>query len=154
MMAEGQMRAQTGYIKGAFTFAAMAVMAPLAAIYERFVAFSIFQAPGLEAEERLGSLIVYSIIIVAAAIALIIGLAHFVKRYPELGWRYQFGCFIAGGLLCGMVLSVSLFEFKVVQMLQGAVAGVVASILIAVMLPKSLTVKRLLKPELALTKSK
>jgi hypothetical protein len=150
MMAEGQLRAQTGYIKGAFTFAAMAIMAPLAAIYERFIAFSVFRAPGLEARERLGSLIVYSIIIVAVAIALIIGLAHFIKRKPDLGWKYQFGCFIAGGLLCGVVLSVSLFEFKIVPMLQGAVAGVVASSLVALMLPKNLSVKRLLKPEAVL----
>jgi hypothetical protein len=152
MMAEGQLRAQTGYVRGAFTFAAMAIMAPLAAIYERFIAFSVFQAPGLEAKERLGSLIVFSIIIVAAAIALIIGLGHLIKRTPELGWRYQFGCFIAGGLLCGMVLSISLFELKIVPMLQGAVAGVVAAILIALMVPKSLTIKRLLKPEVALNK--
>ena len=41
-MGEGQMRAETGFIKGAYTFTAMAIIAPLAAIYMKFMNFSIF----------------------------------------------------------------------------------------------------------------
>ncbi len=43
MMGEGTMRAETGFIKGAFTFASMAIMAPVAAIYMKFLNLSVFQ---------------------------------------------------------------------------------------------------------------
>ena len=43
MMGEGTMRAETGYIKGAYTFSAMAIMAPLAAIYMKFLNLAVFQ---------------------------------------------------------------------------------------------------------------
>ena len=46
MMAEGTLRAETGYLKGAFSFAAMAVMAPLAAIFMKFINLEIFTPEG------------------------------------------------------------------------------------------------------------
>jgi hypothetical protein len=43
MMGEGTMRAETGFIKGAYTFASMAIMAPMAAIYMKFLNLSVFE---------------------------------------------------------------------------------------------------------------
>ena len=52
MMAEGTLRAETGYLKGAFSFAAMAVMAPLAAIFMKFINLEIFTPEGVAHRRR------------------------------------------------------------------------------------------------------
>jgi len=137
MMGEGQMRAESGYIKGAYTFTAMATMAPLAAIYMKFLNLSIFDPANPDLTRDLATIGAYALIVVGAN-AIGIGLLSRIAGSSERSFLMHNVLFVAMGMLAGMILSVSVYGFEAVQIAQGAVGGAVAAVLIAVMVPRKL----------------
>ncbi len=139
MMAEGTMRADTGYIKGAYTFSSMAIMAPLAAIYMKFLTLSSFSASGLQLERDIWLIIQFTLVIFIAN-AIIIKLTSIVLSGDvDKDWRYQLLTFVIPGALGGAILAFCLYEIDFQCIIQGAIGGIIASLLIALMVPKRLT---------------
>lgn len=139
MMAEGTMRANTGYIKGAYTFSSMAIMAPMAAIYMKFLTLSSFSTSGLQIGRDVWLIIEFTLVIFVAN-AIIIKLSSIVlSEDMDKNWLYQLLGFVIPGALGGAILAFCLYETALPRILQGAIGGIVASLLIALMVPKRLT---------------
>jgi len=138
MMAEGTMRAETGYIKGAFTFSSMAVMAPLAAIYMKFLTLSSFPASGLQFERNVWMIIGFTVIIFAAN-AIMIKLTNiFLSGNANRDWWYQLLGFVIPGAIGGAILAFCLYETAFLPIIQGTIGGIIAALLIGLMVPKRL----------------
>ncbi|OIP88349.1 MAG: hypothetical protein AUK24_08175 [Syntrophaceae bacterium CG2_30_49_12] len=138
MMAEGTMRAETGYIKGAFTFSSMAVMAPLAAIYMKFLTLSSFPASGLQFERNVWMIIGFTVIIFAAN-AIMIKLTNiFLSGNVNRDWWYQLLGFVIPGAIGGAILAFCLYETAFLPIIQGTIGGIIAALLIGLMVPKRL----------------
>jgi hypothetical protein len=138
MMGEGQMRAESGYIKGAYTFTSMATMAPLAAVYMKFLNLRVFDPTSPTAWTDWPLLAGYTALVVGANL---IGV-RLVTRMIDAGRsgvRAQFGFFLAGGVLAGGVLAAVLWDFAPLSIAQGALGGGIAAALIAGMVPARLT---------------
>ena len=141
MMGEGQMRAESGYIKGAYTFTAMATMAPLAAIFMRFLNLSSFSPVVGESQKQILDIIGFGILIVVVNIAVIAGINRMITGKEQGDYRIQVAGFLIGGVLAGVVLALSVFGFSIVPALQGGFGGLLAALWIAFMVPKRLTVQ-------------
>ena len=139
MMAEGQMRAESGYIRGAYSFGVIAIMTPLAAIFMKFLNLSVFSPENPEFARDLWTIGGYTLLVIAVNIFIITLLSRFIGKDITRNWVFQLGGFCLAGALCGLVLSISLFELDVMSMVQGSLGGVVAAFLIAFLVPKSLT---------------
>ncbi|PJA50377.1 MAG: hypothetical protein CO171_02110 [Syntrophobacterales bacterium CG_4_9_14_3_um_filter_49_8] len=138
MMAEGTMRAETGYIKGAFTFSSMAVMAPLAAIYMKFLTLSSFPASGLQFKRNVWMIIGFTVIIFAAN-AIMIKLTNiFLSGNVNRDWWYQLLGFVIPGAIGGAILAFCLYETAFLPIIQGTIGGIIAALLIGLMVPKRL----------------
>jgi len=136
MMAEGTLRAETGYLKGSFSFASMAVMAPLAALFMKFMNLEIFSKEGFV--QNLPALAVGTLIIVAVNFAMVKLVGTLAARGgPGRGWNAQLAGFLVTGAIAGAMLAYALFEFSWVAAAQGAFGGLVAAALIGVMTPKA-----------------
>ena len=132
------MRAETGYIKGAFTFSSMAVMAPLAAIYMKFLTLSSFPASGLQFERNVWMIIGFTVIIFAAN-AIMIKLTNiFLSGNVNRDWWYQLLGFVIPGAIGGAILAFCLYETAFLPIIQGTIGGIIAALLIGLMVPKRL----------------
>jgi hypothetical protein len=137
MMGEGQMRTESGFIKGAYSFAAMAVMAPLAAVFMRFVNLTNFPAGGESVPTNLPALAGYAALIVGANVGAI-KLMGRIAAPGDMAFGRQVVMFLAMGALGGAVLGLSVFGLEPLAGLQGAFGGTVAALWIAYMVPKKL----------------
>jgi hypothetical protein len=138
MMAEGTMRAETGYIKGAFTFSSMAVMAPLAAIYMKFLTLSSFPASGLQFERNVWMILGLTVIIFAASTVMVKFTNIFLSGNVNRDWGYQLLSFVISGAIGGAILAFCLYEADFLPIIQGVIGGIIASLLIGLMVPKRL----------------
>ncbi|MHC4663368.1 MAG: hypothetical protein ACYS8W_17045 [Planctomycetota bacterium] len=148
MMAEGQLRAETGYLKGAFSFTALAVMAPLAAVFMRFITLDIFahdartgKLLGAATWGNLGQTILYSAIIIIACFALIQIMGRLITSSLKRNRYVLVGTFGLGGVLCGISIALALRMGEDIaktslgaSLAQGIVGGIVAAVLIAIMI--------------------
>ena len=134
MMGEGQMRAESGYIKGAYTFTAMATMAPLAAVYMKFLNLSVFEPSDPGFSRNLLVIGVYVLLILGANIVGIRVVGSMVAGGRN-GLRAQLAMFVGSGVLAGLVLTASVWGFDWFQMVQGGFGGGVAAVLMALMVP-------------------
>ncbi|MDI6776386.1 MAG: hypothetical protein QMD03_03955 [Syntrophales bacterium] len=138
MMAEGTMRAETGYIKGAFTFSSMAVMAPLAAIYMKFLTLSSFPVSGLQFERNVWMIIGFTVIIFAANAVMVKFTNIFLSGNVNRNWWYQLLGFVIPGAIGGAILAFCLYETAFLPIIQGTIGGIIAALLIGLMVPKRL----------------
>jgi hypothetical protein len=138
MMAEGTMRAETGYIKGAFTFSSMAVMAPLAAIYMKFLTLSSFPVSGLQFERNVWMIIGFTVIIFAANAIMIKFTNIFLSGNVNRDWWHQLLGFVIPGAIGGAILAFCLYETAFLPIIQGTIGGIIAALLIGLMVPKRL----------------
>jgi hypothetical protein len=139
MMGEGTMRAETGFIKGAYTFASMAIMAPLAAIYMKFLNLSVFQPSDPAFVRDVLTIALFALVVIAANVALVALGARFFGPDQSRNWWLQTGGFITAGGLAGGILAFALFETNPSAIIQGIVGGMIAAILIGVMVPRVLS---------------
>ncbi len=135
MMAEGTLRAETGYLKGAFSFASMAVMAPLAAIFMKFINLEIFTASGFV--QNLPALLAGAGVIVVVNLAMVKLVGALTGTNIKRGWNVQFGAFLLTGAVAGAMLAFALYDFAWVAAAQGAFGGLIAAFLIGLMTPKA-----------------
>jgi hypothetical protein len=138
MMGEGQMRAESGYIKGAYTFTSMATMAPLAAAYMKLLNLRIFD-PTVPNPWTDGALLAgYAALIVGANLIGVRLVARAIDA-GRSGARAQFGLFLGGGVLAGGALAAALWDFAPLPVAQGMIGGAVSAALIGGMVPARLT---------------
>jgi hypothetical protein len=137
MMGEGQMRVESGYIKGAYTYAAMAVMAPLAAVYMKFLNLAKFPGPDVVFRRNWPALAGYVALVLGASV-IATQLLSRVAAPGDRGWRLQAALFLGAGALAGVVLALSVFGFEFAAALQGGVGGTLAAGWIAFMVPRRL----------------
>jgi hypothetical protein len=142
MMGEGTMRAETGFIKGAYTFASMAVMAPMAAIFMKFLNLSVFQPTDPRFARDIIMIAAFAIAIAGVNVFFIfLGSKIFSPDASKNFWIQLVG-FLLGGAVGGGILAFALFELELAKILQGAFGGIIAAALIGLMVPKMLS-KRL-----------
>ena len=139
MMGEGQMRAESGYIKGAYTFSSMAVMAPLAAIFMRFVNLTSFAPADDAVKTDVLAIVGYGVLILAVNLFIIVGISAMIKGNARGDYRAQTVGFLFGGVMAGVVLAVSVFGFEPLAALQGGFGGLLSALWIALMVPRKLT---------------
>ncbi|HDQ00482.1 MAG TPA: hypothetical protein ENN22_15050 [bacterium] len=141
-MGEGQMRAESGFIKGAYTYTAMAVMAPLAAIYMKFMNFTVFSPDNPEFSQNILTIIIYTAVIIGVSAGMMAFVSRMAGENSAYNWRLQLIYFLISGGIAGAVLSLAVYELKVLEIVQGFVGGLIAAFLIGVMVPKTLSVVR------------
>ena len=141
-MGEGQMRAETGYIKGAYTFTSMAIMAPIAAIYMKFMNFTVFSPNNPDFSQNLLTLAIYTLVIIAVSVGMMAFVSRSLTNNTTLNWKLQLIYFLVSGGIAGAVLALSVYEFQILQIIQGFVGGTIAALLIGSMVPKTLTIVR------------
>ncbi|MBD3290877.1 hypothetical protein GF337_18865 [candidate division KSB1 bacterium] len=141
-MGEGQMRAETGFVKGAYTFTAMAIMAPLAAIYMKFMNFNIFAPDNPEFQQNIFTIIAYTVIIIGVSAGMMTFVSRYISDNTNKNWQLQLAYFLISGGIAGAILSISVYEFQLLQIFQGFVGGIIAAFLIGVMVPKTLSKQR------------
>lgn len=139
MMGEGTMRAETGFIKGAYTFASMAIMAPMAAIFMKFLNLSIFQPSDPRFSQDIKMIVAFALVIAFVNILLLfIGSRLFRKDSPN-NYYIQLVGFFTGGALSGAILAFAVFEIDFIKIGQGAIGGLIAAAMIGFMVPKMLS---------------
>lgn len=139
MMGEGAMRAETGFIKGAFTFASMAIMAPLAAIYMKFLNLSVFDPSDPNFAHDIFTIAEFALVIAGVNVAFIVLGGKLFGENASKNSTIQLGGFVLSGALGGGVLAFALFEQDVSAILQGIAGGIVAALLIGLMVPRTLS---------------
>ena len=141
-MGEGQMRAESGFIKGAYTFTSMAIMAPLAALYMKFMNFTVFSPNNPEFSQNIVTIILYTFVIIGVSIGMMSLMSKMVSNNNKKNWRLQLIYFLFSGGIAGAVLAFAVYELQYLEIIQGFVGGVFAAFLIGVMIPKTLSVVR------------
>ncbi len=139
MMGEGTMRAETGFIKGAYTFASMAIMAPLAAIYMKFLNLSVFQPSDPNFTQDILVIGEFTLVIAAVNILFVYVGGRVFSQDTSRNFFLQLVGFLLSGALAGGVLAFALFEANFTAILQGITGGVVAAALIGLMVPARLS---------------
>jgi hypothetical protein len=137
MMAEGTVRAETGYLKAGFSFVSMAIMAPIAAFTMKLMTLHSFSS-GEMGSRSLGMLLLSLGLIVAIAIGLMKAIRWMAIRNPQQVWNANFTGFLVAGILAGGSLAFAVFGFESLSLIQGGVGGAVAACLIALMTPRTL----------------
>ncbi len=137
MMAEGTLRAESGYLKSGFSFVSMAIMAPIAAFTMKLMTLHSFSS-GKMGNRSLGALLLSLSLVVAIAIGVIKGVRWMSARNPKGVWNANFAGFMAGGILAGASLAFAVFGLEGFCLIQGGVGGGVAAGLIALMTPRTL----------------
>jgi hypothetical protein len=140
MMGEGQMRAENGYIKGAYTFASMAIMAPLAAIFMRFLNLTSFTGGTIDLAKDVPAIIGYTVLIIGVNVVLIGGLSRMITGDLGKDYKTQAIAFLIGGTFSGVILALSVFGFDPIAAAQGGFGGLLAAAWIAFMVPKKLQI--------------
>ena len=141
-MGEGQMRAETGFIKGAYTYSSMAIMAPLAAIYMKFMNFTVFSPNNPDFSQNIFTIILFTFVIIAISIGMMSLVSRMVSNNDTKNWRLQLIYFLISGGIAGAVLGFSVYELQYIKIVQGFTGGVFAAFLIGIMVPKTLSVVR------------
>jgi len=139
MMGEGTMRAETGFIKSAYTFSSMAIMAPLAAIYMKFLNLSVFQPSDPAFVKNIIAIGEFTLVIAGVNVLFIFVGGRLFNMDPSRNWWIQLAGFLAGGAIAGGVLAFALFETNWTAIAQGVAGGIVAAIIIALMVPRTLS---------------
>jgi hypothetical protein len=139
MMGEGTMRAETGFIKGAYTFVSMAVMAPLAAIYMKFLNLSVFQPEDPSFMRDIVTIGAFTLVIAIVNIGFISVLGKMIGKDPSRNFFSQLVGFLLAGGIAGGVLAFALFELDAAAIGQGVAGGLVAACLIGLMVPRTLS---------------
>ncbi len=137
MMAEGTVRAETGYLKAGFSFISMAIMAPIAAFTMKLMTLHSFSS-GEMGSRSLGGLLLTLGFAVAIAIAVMKGMRWMALRNSKGAWNANFAGFVAAGVLAGGSLAFAVFGLEGLSLLQGGIGGGVAACLIALMTPRTL----------------
>ncbi len=137
MMAEGTLRAETGYLKAGFSFVSMAIMAPIAAFTMKLMTLHSFSS-GEMGSRSLGGILLSLGLIVAIAIGVMKGVRWMAIRNPKGVWNANFTGFLAAGILAGGSLAFAIFGLDGIALVQGGVGGGVAACLIALMTPRTL----------------
>lgn len=133
------MRAETGFIKGAFTFASMAIMAPLAAIYMKFLNLSVFDPSDPKFAHDIFTIAEFALVIAGVNVAFIVLGGKLFGENASKNSMIQLGGFVLSGALGGGVLAFALFEQDLSAILQGIAGGIVAALLIGLMVPRTLS---------------
>lgn len=139
MMGEGTMRAETGFIKGAYTFASMAIMAPMAAIYMKCLNLSVFDPSDPGFARDIVTIGEFALIIAVVNVGFILLGGRVFGTDPSKNFVIQLGGFLLSGALAGGILAFALFEQDVSAILQGIAGGIVAAALIGLMVPRTLS---------------
>jgi len=139
MMGEGTMRAETGFIKGAYTFASMAIMAPMAAIYMKFLNLSIFDVSSARLTADIVVIVEFALLIVAVNVTFIFAASRLFGSSSSRNFSVQLGGFLLSGAMAGGILAFALFEHNWPAIVQGIIGGAVAAALIGLMVPRSLS---------------
>jgi len=139
MMGEGTMRAETGFIKGAYTFGSMAVMAPIAAIYMKFLNLSVFEPTDPRFASDIMTIAEFAVAVAAVNIVFVVFGSRLFGPDASTNFFVQLAGFLAGGAIAGGILAFALFEQNLPAILQGIAGGVVAALLIGLMVPKTLS---------------
>ncbi len=139
MMGEGTMRAETGFIKGAYTFSSMAIMAPLAAIYMKFLNLSVFQPSNPDFVRDIVTIGEFTLVVAVANILFIAVMGRLAGTNASTNWFIQLVVFLAGGAIAGGILAFALFEQNFALITQGVAGGLIAAALIALMVPRTLS---------------
>lgn len=139
MMGEGTMRAETGFIKGAYTFASMAIMAPVAAIYMKFLNLSVFEPSDPAMAKDITVIIEFALVVAVVNIGMIFMSSRIFGSDSSKNIMVQIAFFLAGGALAGGILAFALFEHNVTAILQGIAGGIIAALLIGLMVPRTLS---------------
>lgn len=139
MMGEGTMRAETGFIRGAYTFASMAIMAPLAAIYMKFLNLSIFQPSNPNLTKDILTIAEFAVVIILVNVTLISLGKRLLTSDATKNFMLQLSGFLFSGGIAGGVLAFALFEMNTTTILQGISGGIIAAMLIALMVPRNLS---------------
>jgi hypothetical protein len=139
MMGEGTMRAETGFIKGAYTFGSMAVMAPIAAIYMKFLNLSIFDPTRGDIYKDIWTIAGFVLVIALVNITFIVILGRVIGSDSSKNWTYQLAGFLITGGVAGGALAFALFEIDISAIGQGTAGGIVAALLIGLMVPRRLS---------------
>ncbi|MBP1623875.1 MAG: hypothetical protein H6Q07_1895 [Acidobacteria bacterium] len=137
MMAEGTVRAETGYLKAGFSFVSMAVMAPIAAFTMKLMTLYSFSS-GEMGMHSPGRLLLSLGLAVVVAVGVMKGIRWMAARGPGLAWNANFTGFLAAGVLAGGSLAFAVFGLETLSLVQGGVGGAVAACLIALMTPRTL----------------
>ena len=141
-MGEGQMRAESGYIKGAYTFTSMAIMAPLAAIYMKFMNFTVFSPDNPEFTQNILAIVIYTVVIIGLSVGMMAVMSRLITDDNTKNWRFQLIYFLISGGIAGGTLALAVYNLQIIQIAQGFVGGIIAALLIGVMIPKTLTIVR------------
>ena len=139
MMGEGTMRAETGFIKGAYTFASMAIMAPMAAIYMKFLNLSVFDPSNPQFVRDIITIAEFALVIAGVNIVFIVLGSRLFGTDASKNFLVQLVGFLLGGALAGGILAFALFEQNTSAILQGIAGGIVAALLIGLMVPRTLS---------------
>jgi hypothetical protein len=137
MMAEGTLRAETGYLKAGFSFVSMAVMAPIAAFTMKLMTLYSFSS-GEMGSRSPGKLLLSLGLAVVIAIGVMQGIRWMAAQNSRRAWNANFAGFLAAGILAGGSLAFAVFGVEGISLLQGGVGGGVAACLIAFMTPRTL----------------
>jgi hypothetical protein len=137
MMAEGTLRAETGYLKAGFSFISMAIMAPIAAFAMKLMTLYSFTS-GEMGIRSLGKLLASVGFIVVAAICIMRGIRRMANRNSKGAWSANFAGFLVAGILAGVSLAFAVFGLEGISLIQGGFGGGVAACLIAIMTPRTL----------------
>jgi hypothetical protein len=115
----------------------MAVMAPLAAIFMRFLDLDIF-LNGFGVDFL--TLIIGTIVIVVVNFILIKLVNSTMGNKLGQGWYMQFVVFLIAGVFAGAALTFALAENGIVwgHLVQGGLGGGIAALLIAMMTPRAM----------------
>jgi hypothetical protein len=137
MMAEGTLRAETGYLKAGFSFVSMAVMAPIAAFTMKLMTLRSFSADS--AGPRFSGMLLLNLgLLIAIAILIMKGMRWIAVRNPRHVWKANFVGFLSAGILAGGSLAFAVFGLESLALVQGCMGGGVAACLIAAMTPRTL----------------
>jgi len=139
MMGEGTMRAETGFIKGAYTFASMAIMAPLAAIYMKFLNLSVFEPSNPNFVRDIVTIAEFALVIAGVNVIFIFVGSRVFGANASKNFAIQVVGFLLSGAMAGGILAFALFELNGTAILQGITGGVIAAGLIGLMVPRMLS---------------
>lgn len=139
MMGEGTMRAETGFIRGAYGFSAMAVMAPLAAIYMKFLNLSVFEPSDPQFTKNIIMIVEFAVVIGVVNVLFILVGGRLFGSDQSKNWFIQMIGFLVTGGFAGGVLAFALFEQDMIAVAQGIAGGAVAALLIVLMVPRKLS---------------
>jgi hypothetical protein len=137
MMAEGTLRAESGYLKTGFSFVSMAIMAPIAAFTMKLMTLYSFSS-GKMGSRSLGALLLSLGLTVVIAIGVLKGVRRIATLNPKIVWDANFSGFLIAGVLAGGSLAFAVFGFEGLCLIQGGIGGGVAACLIALMTPRTL----------------